>query len=138
MPDALELPGMLCAVVPLVGGERFPTSGRDVVDELVALALRHFAGRFRHAATGRLPGRAAVVGALDDLAEPPTRLRRVQPVGIGRGSLDVINLPAREVRAADRTPTELAVGRANECTFECADEDTHAAHEAIISAGSLR
>src|SRR5258705_109399 len=99
--------------------------------------LWHLDRCFRHAAPGRLPGRAAVVGALDHLAEPTTRLRRVQPVGIGRGPLDVINLPAREVRAADRPPTALAVGRENEGTFACADEDPNAAHDAIISAGSL-
>ena len=38
MPDALELPGMLRAVVPLVRGERLAGLGRSVVDELVALA----------------------------------------------------------------------------------------------------
>ena len=39
MPDALELPGMRRAVVPLVRGEGFAGCGRGVVDELVALAL---------------------------------------------------------------------------------------------------
>ena len=39
MPDALELPGMLRAVVPLVRGERLAGFGRSVVDELVALAF---------------------------------------------------------------------------------------------------
>ena len=49
MPDALELPGMRRAVVPLV------RAGHAVVDELVA---------------DRLPGLAAVVRALDQLPEP--------------------------------------------------------------------
>ena len=49
MPDALELPGMRRAVVPLV------SAGDAVVGELVA---------------HRLPGLAAVIGALDHLPEP--------------------------------------------------------------------
>ena len=43
MPDALELPRMLRAVVPLVRRER---RGGRVVDELVALALGHAVGRW--------------------------------------------------------------------------------------------
>src|SRR2546422_6435454 len=38
-----------------------------------------------HFAAGRLPRLAAVAGALDDLSEPPARLRRIQPVRIGGG-----------------------------------------------------
>ena len=49
MPDAFELPGMLRAVVPLVG------AGHSVIIELVA---------------NRLPILAAIIGALDHLAEP--------------------------------------------------------------------
>ena len=49
VPDALELPRVRRAVVPLV------RAGHAVVDELVA---------------DRLPGLAAVVRALDQLAEP--------------------------------------------------------------------
>ena len=65
MPDALELPGMRRAVVPLV------RAGNAVVCELVA---------------DRLPGLAAVVGALDDLSEPAAGLRRIQPVRDRRAS----------------------------------------------------
>src|SRR2546429_513914 len=39
MPHALELPGVLGAVVPLMRGERLARFRRHVVDELVALAL---------------------------------------------------------------------------------------------------
>src|SRR5437879_13798738 len=100
MPHALELPGVLGAVVPLVRGERFARWRRGVVDELVALAFGHLAGRRRHAAAGRLPRLAAVARALDDLAEPPAGLRRGEAIGIGRSSLRVIEFPAREVLAA--------------------------------------
>ena len=41
MPDALELPGMLRAVVKLMGGER---SAGGVVHEFVALPFGHAAG----------------------------------------------------------------------------------------------
>ena len=47
MPDALEFPGMLRAVVPLMRGERLAGFRRSVVDELVALARRRAAG-LRH------------------------------------------------------------------------------------------
>src|SRR6266498_1517256 len=100
MPHALELPGMLRPDVRLVCGEGFAGFRRGVVDELVALALGHAIRRLRHSTPGRLPRLAAVARALDDLSEPPARLRRVQAVRIGGGSLHVINLPAGEVRAA--------------------------------------
>ncbi len=61
VPDALELPGVLRAVVPLV------RAGIAVVGKLVA---------------HRRPGLAAVIGALDHLPEPVAGLRGVQPVGL--------------------------------------------------------
>ena len=63
MPDPGEFPRMRRAVVPLVR----PRGA--VVAELVA---------------DRCPAAAAVVGTLDDLAEPAAALRGVQPVWIGR------------------------------------------------------
>src|SRR3989442_1226021 len=100
MPDALELPGMLRAVVPLMRGEGLARLRGRVVGELVALAFREaFRGLFQHTCR-RLPRLAAVAGALDDLSEPPARLRRVQPVRIGGGALYVIDLPPPQVRAA--------------------------------------
>src|SRR5580658_6551569 len=63
VPDPGELPWMRRAVIPLMG------PGRAVVAELVA---------------DRCPAGAAVIGTLDDLAEPAAGLRRVQPVLVGR------------------------------------------------------
>ena len=78
MPDALELPRMLRAVVPLVRGERLAGFRRCVVDELVALALGHAVrrgGRFAGRCSGLMPGLAAVIRALNDLPEPAAGLR---------------------------------------------------------------
>ena len=90
MPDALELPRVRRAVVPLV------RAGHAVVGEFVA---------------HRLPGLAAVVGALDLLPEPAAGLRGVEPVRVGRRAFDVIDLPAGEMRAADfpvsRLPSDV-------------------------------
>ena len=86
MPYTLELPRMLRAIVPLVRGERCAGFGGDVIDELVALPLGEaFGGRGRLARRGPrlVPGSAAVVGALNNLSEPATRLRRVDPIRIG-------------------------------------------------------
>src|SRR5690349_16768724 len=80
MPDAGELPGMGCAVVPLV------RSRHSGVFEVLAY---------------RLPAATAVVGALDELAEPAGGLRRVQPVGVHRRAGHVVDLPAGEQRAGD-------------------------------------
>src|SRR5712691_126589 len=97
MPDALELPGMLGAVVPLVRGEGFAGARGGVVDELVALARRHAAGRGRHSAPGRLPRLAAIARALDHLPEPAAGLRRVQAVRVDGRALHVVDLPAPKV-----------------------------------------
>src|SRR4029077_5752274 len=104
MPDALELPGVLRAVVPLVRGEGLSSLfGRRVVDEFVALAFLRallrgllLAGR----RPGLNPGFAAVSGSLNDLPEPSAGLRRVDPVRIRRRSLQVIELPSGEVGTA--------------------------------------
>ncbi len=53
MPDAFELPGVLCAVIPLVG------AGHPFVIELVP---------------DRFPVLAAIIGALNHLTEPAARL----------------------------------------------------------------
>src|SRR5881628_3161520 len=93
MPDALELPRMLRAVVPHV------RPGDAIVDELVALALRHSVGRFLHPTARRHPGFSTVARTLNDLAEPAARLRCVEAVRINRRTFDVINFPASEMRA---------------------------------------
>src|SRR5215470_5279341 len=98
MPDALELPGVLRAVVPLMRCEWLARFRGRVVDELVALAFgKAFGGLFQPAAR-RLPRLAAIAGALDHLPEPAARLRGVQAIGIGRGAFHVIDLPAGEMR----------------------------------------
>jgi hypothetical protein len=88
VPDALEIPGVGRAVVPLVG------AGRSVVGELVA---------------DRLPVLAGVVGTLDDLPMPVGRRRAIYAIGIGGRALEVIDLPAGEVRAADLPLLAFAV-----------------------------
>src|SRR5260370_22639769 len=72
---------MLRAVVPLMRSERF---GGCIVGELVARALRR-ARRYRlsRRRSWLVPGLAAVLGPLDDLAKPSTRLRGVNTIGIG-------------------------------------------------------
>ena len=73
VPDALELPRVRCAVVPLV-------RARDaVIRELVV-----------HGG----PRLAAVVRALNELAEPAARLGGVDPVRVDRRALQVIELPS--------------------------------------------
>ena len=128
MPDALELPGMLRAVVTLVRRERLAGFRRRVVDELVALALGHAVGRRGRLAGRRarlVPGLAAVVGALDDLPEPAARLRRVDPVRIDGRALQVIDLPAAEERAADVPLLALAVGGEDERALAGADQNSN-------------
>src|SRR5512145_780921 len=102
VPDPRELPGARRAVVPQV------RAGGALVFELVA---------------HRVPRLAAVVGALDHLPEPAAGLRRVQPIRIGWGRLQMIDLPAPEVRAADVPLFTLAVGRQNERALSRADQD---------------
>ena len=64
MPDALEFPRMLRAVVPLM-------RARDaVVNEFVALTHRHSLRVYSRAAARRVPAFAAVIGTLDDLSKP--------------------------------------------------------------------
>src|SRR5580704_8426431 len=55
MPYALEFPGMLRPVIPLVRGERLAVLGRSVVHEFVALARRHPVRCCRHAPSGGFP-----------------------------------------------------------------------------------
>src|SRR5216683_1932320 len=101
MPDALELPGMLCPVIPLVGGQRLAGFVRCVVDELVALGLWWACRRFARRRSRLMPGLAAVIGALNDLSEPAGSLRRVKPIRVSGRHFHVVNLPAREVGSGD-------------------------------------
>ena len=107
MPDPLELPRVRRSVVPLV------RAGIAIVGELVASGF---------------PRPAAVVGPLNDLAEPRARLRRVDAVGVGRRSLHVIDLPATKMRAAHIPAIPLAVGGEDEATLPGAYKNANATH----------
>src|ERR1700678_3878325 len=119
MPDPGELPGVRGPVVPLL------RAGGAVVGELVA---------------HRLPGRAAVIGALDHLPRPAAGLRRVQPAGISRRALHVVDLPAREVRAADLPLLARAVRGQDERALACPCEYPYTAHDLLpsVSPGAPR
>ena len=98
---------MLRAVVPLV------RAGRALVVELVA---------------DRRPSPAAIVRALDLLAKPAAGLRSVEAIGIDGRALQMVDLPAREVRAADFPLLAPAIGGEDEGALAGADEDSDAAH----------
>src|SRR5262245_30733726 len=122
MPDTFELPGMLRAIVPLMRGERLSGFRGRIVDELVALALRHALRRRRRFA-GRRPGLmprfAAVVRTLDDLPEPAAGLRGVNPVRIDRRAFQMVDLPASKVGSADIPILAFAVRCQDECPLAC-------------------
>ena len=67
MPDALEFPGVLRAVIPHVGGEGLAAFRRGVVDEFIARPGREFSRPGNLFAAGGRPRLAAVVGPLEDL-----------------------------------------------------------------------
>ena len=111
VPDPGELPRMGCPVVPLVG------AGLGGVLELV---------------THRFPGRAAVVGTLDDLPEPAAALGREQPGRIGRRSLDMVDLPAGEKWPADVPPVALTVRVQHERSLARPDQYPYPAHRRLL------
>src|SRR5208283_3561431 len=96
-----------CAVIPLV------RAGNAVVGEFVA---------------NRLPRLAAVVGTLNQLSEPASGLRGVDSIRIRRRALQMINLPAREMRSADVPFFALAVGRQNEGALARTHQHSDSAH----------
>src|SRR5262249_44293134 len=107
VPDSLEFPGVLRAVVPLV-------SPRDtVILELVA---------------DRLPRLATVVGALDHLTEPAAGLRRIQPARVDGRTLEMVDLPACKVGAVDLPPLALGVRRQDEPALACANQYADSPH----------
>src|SRR5215469_5717535 len=108
MPHPLELPRMLGTVVPLMGGKR---RTRRVIDELIALALRHAArpGGLAGRCSRLVPGLAAIIRALNNLSEPAAGLRSINAVRIGGRSFQVINLPARKKRPVYAPLLTLAV-----------------------------
>ena len=80
----------------------------------------------------RLPGLAAVVGALDQLPEPAAGLRGVDAVGIGGRALEVVDLPAGKVRAADVPLLALAVGGQDEGALARADQNSNRTHPLLL------
>src|SRR5688572_17379426 len=129
MPDALEFPRVLRAVVPLMRGQRRPALRGGVVNEPVALPARRIGGIGHLLAARRAPRCAAVVGTLNDLPEPAARLRGVDALRVGRGALEVIDLPAAEVRAFHFPVPALAVGRQDERAFSRTHQHSYMAHE---------
>ena len=112
MPDSLELPGVRRAVVPLV------SAGHAVVHELVAHGL---------------PRLAAVARALNLLPEPAAGLRRIESIRIDGRSLQMVDLPAGEVRTADLPLFTLAVRCHDERALPCANQNSYSAHGSFLS-----
>src|SRR5262245_55608558 len=106
VPDALELPRMGRAVVPLM------CPRHSVVDELVV---------------HRVPRLAAIVRPLDELPEPAAALRDIDPVRISRRTLDVVDLPARKERTANVPLLPFAIRRQDKRAFPRAHKNSYAA-----------
>src|SRR5262249_38212162 len=117
VPHPLELPRVRGPVVPLV------RTRHPVVRELVP---------------DRIPGLPAVVGALDLLTEPPAALRGVDPIGIRRRALQVIHLPAGEMRTRHVPALPLAVRRQDEGSLARSDQDPDSAHVPHLALGTER
>src|SRR5947208_12139659 len=83
----------------------------------------------------RLPGPAAVVGALDQLPEPAGALRHVQSIRVSGRSLEVVDLPAPEVGATDVPPFALSVRLEDERALACANQYPYPAHLHSFRAG---
>src|SRR6266480_3678893 len=117
MPNALELPRMLGAVIPLMRARN------PVINEFVALAFLHAVGtlQFLRAASRCVPLFSAIIGALDDLAEPPAGLRCVNTVRIDWRTLHMIDLPTRKMRAANLPSFARTIRCENERAFPCAN-----------------
>ena len=130
MPHTLEFPRMLRAIVPLVGRERLPSLRRGIVNELVTLALCHAVRAFQFLRTAArcVPGFTRVIRPLNNLSKPTTGLRCIDPVGINRRTFHMINLPAREMRAADLPSFTRAIRCQDERAFSCANENSNFAH----------
>src|SRR5208337_4313727 len=107
LPDPLKLKWKRGAVVPLM------SSGFARVSELVA---------------DRLPGFAAVIGALDNLPEPGGGLRRVDPVRIGGRPFKMKNFPAREMGSTDVPILARPIRRQDERALARANQQPHLAH----------
>src|SRR4051812_4978219 len=112
MPDALELPGVLRAIVPLM------CAGDSVVHKFIP---------------DWLPGRAAVVGSLDQLPEPAAGLRGIQPIRVGRRTFDMVDLPAPKMRATDLPLFALGIRCQDECALACTNQYPYLRHCVLLS-----
>src|SRR5205085_2097353 len=101
VPDSLEFPGVRRAIVPLM------RSRGALVGKLVS---------------DRVPGLAAIVGALDLLPEPAAALRSVNPVRIRWRSLHVVEFPATEKGTADVPFLSFAIGAQYESALARANQ----------------
>src|SRR6266536_5722987 len=123
MPDAFKLPRVLCSIIPLMRREWFTSLRRSVVNEFVAFAfgraIRAF--QFLRAAARRVPGFAAVVGALSDLPKPAARLRPINAIRVNWRTLHVIDFPTRKMRAANLPSFARTIRGHNERALPCAD-----------------
>src|ERR1700694_3171217 len=117
MPDALELPGTRRAVVIEV------RAGCALVRELVS---------------DRIPGLASVVRALNDLPEPAGVLGGIDPVGVDRRPLDVVDVPAGDVRSADVPLLALGIRCHHECALVRPNQYPNSAHASLLPESSLR
>ena len=127
---------MLRAVVPLMRGKRLAGFRGGVVHKFVAFAFGHSprtGGRFARRRARLNPGLAAVIGALNDLAEPAARLRCVNAIGTRGRPFHVIDLPTGKMRAAYVPFLALAVRSEDECTLACANQYAYSAHQMLLS-----
>src|SRR5882762_10049674 len=140
MPNPLEFPGMLRAVVKLVGGKRRASLCRSVVQEFVTLALGlpSGSGRLSRRRPRLKPGFPAVIRALNDLSKPATGLRNVKAIRIGGRTLGVINLPAREMRATDVPLSALAIRGQDKRSLSCSNQHSNRAHRNFLPGGRSR
>src|ERR1700730_17569336 len=110
MPHALEFPRVWFAIIELVG------TWHSVIDKFV---------------TNGLPRFSAIVRSLNHLTEPTAALRCIKPVGIRRGSLHVVNLPARKMRPADIPLLALSIRSKHERAFPRSHQNSHFAHSVL-------
>src|SRR5207244_3951037 len=79
-----------------------------------------------------VPGLAAVVGALDDLAEPPAVLGRKYAARVGGRPLHVVDLPTGKEGAANLPLFALAVGGQDERALACPHQNPYSAHSILL------
>src|SRR5713101_4217103 len=84
-----------------------------------------------------LPVLAAVVGALNDLPEPTRVLCGIDPVRVNRRALDVVDIPASKVRAADVPLLALRVRGHDERPLMRTNQYPNSAHASLLPESSL-